>query len=147
MNRFGRPVSVPAMAAAWAALCGCGERPPLIDAAQCQPENPLLHAPFSLPAETAGASTEPHMATDGHGNLLVAWIGSGAIGYSISHDDGVTFEAPRTLPPGAASDPSVATDRAGSFYVTWLDSPTAVFVNRIDAATGEAEPSVSVTDG
>src|SRR5215471_1680932 len=83
--------------AAWVSLCSCGDPAPLIDAARCQPETILLHRPLSLPADAAGASTEPHLANDGHGNLLVAWIGTGAIAYSISHDDGVTFDAPRTL--------------------------------------------------
>src|SRR5262245_9878981 len=96
-------------------LSGCSDvNPPhLVDPPPCNPQAATLTRGISrrASADPNARGWEPHLAADGQGNLLVAWIvrvdSSSRIAYALSHDDGATFDVPRSI-SAAYADPVVA---------------------------------------
>jgi hypothetical protein len=75
--------------------------------------------------------SETHVASDGNGNLVAAWIGinqfTSTNGYAISHDHGGTWSCAKHVdsPPNGtnnreSSDPVVAVDSSGRFFMSWV---------------------------
>ncbi len=105
--------------------------------------------------------SEPHIAADGRGHLVAAWIAlapTPRVAYGVSADDGATWSVPRFAPdPGLprAGDPAVAVDRDGRFFLAWLafSGPAGatpndgrVVVAQIDPQTAGAGPFRTVSD-
>jgi hypothetical protein len=98
---------------------------PMIDAAP--PDAAIDAQRFLSTGDNQLIESETHVASDGNGNVVAAWIGisigNSTNGYAISHDRGASWSHATHLDaPGGreSSDPVVAADSTGAFFMSWV---------------------------
>jgi hypothetical protein len=120
----------------------------------------------SVPFTSKGASlyeAQTTLAADASGDVVAAWIafaatGPSSIGYSVTHDGGSVWSAPRYVAsPGGryASNPVLVVDSQKRFTLAWIGFGLSgampdehVYVARLDAATGDfLAPAIASDDG
>jgi hypothetical protein len=109
------------------------DAPPMPDAAP--PDAAIDAAPDARAYLSTGDNqvleSETHVASDGNGHLVAAWIGINNLGstngYAISQDHGLTWSRPTHIDSPMngtnnreSSDPVVASDSAGRFFMSWV---------------------------
>ncbi len=75
-------------------------------------------APEQIDAGLSGPSSQPEIAADNHGELLVAFVNSGALYVSVVMNSSQPFPTPQALAVGA-SNPSISINTFGVAYLAF----------------------------